>query len=132
MKKAKKGLPINKCVEKANNYISQYGLCVLVFDVVCSGKAGDDREKLRIDLDAMIENINSGFERYLPENSIIISTKKSKGFEIVCGDAGCGTVNSEKAVEEIIKYQRKNYKSIKLRWGIAKDGYDKEGMRITY
>jgi hypothetical protein len=124
-----KGMSVEECVEKAEKLISKHGICLLLFDVKNS-RGFADREKLRINLLNMMKDLNEKFRDYFPENNLTSPTKR-KGFEDLLGDGSWAGIDFPYAIEEIINYQKEAYPKIELYWGIAKDGFDEEGIKIV-
>lgn len=131
MKNEEKRHTIGECLQKAEKYISEKGICLFIFDVKDSKKS-KDRKRLQERLFSMRDDLNKNFAEYLPENRLLKGIIKSKGFEIVAGDAACAGINSSYSVDEIIKYLTRNYKDIELNFGIARDCYDKQGMSVAF
>ena len=120
-----KGSTLEKCVEKAEKYIDEKGICLLLFDVKNSKKYSRDRYKEMFDtMKLLMEDINKKFSDYLPLNSLRIYDANDIGFVMVKGDSACAGVNSHIAVEEIIKYQKEKYPYFELWWEVAEDGWD--------
>ncbi len=124
-KKKAKGLPIDECVRRASRYISEQGMCLLLFDVKGS-RNFPESYCMEKKLEEMADDINCKFSGYLPENSL--AGKLGKGFSIFRGDSGIGCINSVDAVREISDYQKARYGEISLYWSVAKDSDDREGF----
>ena len=125
----KKGLSIEECVSKARGYISEQGICLLIFDVKGS-RNYPDRQKLQERLKEMIKMLNFKYSIFMPENSLL-KEHKTKGFQFVAGDSCAAAINSADAIYEIERCQRKWYPDIPLYWAVAKDSYDEQGMSIA-
>jgi hypothetical protein len=125
-----KGLTIEQCVDKAEGYISKQGICLLLFDVKGSTNFSDKTYLINC-LQAMMQDLNSQFGDYFPENTLANSITSEKGFNFLLGDASWTGINSSKAIPEIVTYQKQNYPNIPLYWGVAEDGFDKEGVKIA-
>ena len=79
----------------------------------------------------MMEDLNAKFSEYFPENSLATYTRREKGFEFLLGDGSWAGINSAEIIPKIIHYQEKNYQEIKLYWDVARDGFDKKGVKIV-
>lgn len=129
-KKKSKGLSVEDCVSKAEKLISEQGACLLLWDVIGSSNY-EDRNKLSKDLFVMMKDFNKKFSKYFPKNSLATLTREEIGFECLLGDGAWAGINSSKVIPEIIEYQKQKYPSIHLYWGIAKDGWDEEGLKVV-
>ncbi len=128
--KKKKGLTIDECVKKAGMYISKYGMCLLLFDVKGS-KDFPDKRQLIEKLLVMMKDLNAEFGDYFPENDLAVESRKEKGFCCLLGDASWAGINNAEIIPKIIEYQENKYSDIPVYWGVAKDGYDKEGVALA-
>jgi len=129
-KKESKGLSIDECVKRADELISKNGVCLLLWDVKGSSKF-EDRNKLQIDLFAMMKDLNKKFSEYFPKNTLATMIREEIGFWGPLGDGSWAGINSARIIPEIINYQKENYPNIPLYWGIAEDGWDKEGLKVV-
>ena len=129
MKKIK-GLSIENCVNKAEKLISEYGICLLLFDVKGSSNFKDSNRLIK-QLFEMMKDLNTKFSDYLPKNKLATLTREERGFECLLGDGSWAGINSSEAVKKIAKYQEENYPHIPLYWGIAKDGFDDKNLRVV-
>ena len=122
---------IDNLVLSAHKYIEENGICLLLFDVINSRKLScEDRYDLQKRLKTMISDLNSEFSDYFPIHDIAVFGRYEKGFEYLLGDGSwCGISNSE-VIPEIITYQKTKYSDVNLKWGVAKDGYDSENLKI--
>ncbi len=125
-----KGLSLEDCVERARHYIDKNGMCLLLFDVK-GARYHPDRRRLVSDLKSMMYDLNTRFDEYLPVNDLGVYGEFQKGFCSLLGDGSWAGIDDHSAVSEIINYQEREYQEIKLYWGIAEDGYDREGIKIV-
>lgn len=128
--KPKQGLSLDKCVEKAKEYIKQQGICLLLFDV-CNSRNYSDRQKLSAQLQKMMAEINREFSEYFPINNLAVLVRQEKGFQCLLGDGSWAGINSEQVIPLIWKFQEENYPDIHLYWAVARDGFDNENLRIV-
>lgn len=132
--KLNKGLSIEECVDKAREYITDQGICLLLFDVKGSRKV-KDRNNLQNRLKIMIQDLNFRFSDYFPENSlaspILGASTNEKGFQVLLGDGSWAGINHADIIPEICDYQKTNYPDIPVYWGVAKDGFDDENMGLV-
>jgi len=128
--KLNKGLSIEECVDKAREYITDQGICLLLFDVKGSRKV-KDQNNLQNRLEIMMQDLNSKFSDYFPENSLAAPTRIEKGFQVLLGDGSWAGINHTDIIPEIYDYQKTNYPDIPVYWGVAKDGFDKEGVSVV-
>lgn len=124
-----KGLSINDCVKKADKYIKKNGVCLLLLDVKGSSKYKNPDE-LTANMMKMVKELNAKFEQYLPENYLTARYREKNGFSITHGDAIWAEINNSEVIMETKKYLDENYSQIAFYWGIAKDGWDKEGLSV--
>lgn len=125
-----KGIDIEACIKKANEIIEQNGLCLFLMDVKGS-KQIDNRQELNTNLESLIRELNTEFDRYFPENNLATSTRTEKGFPFLFGDGTWAAINSSEVVSQIIDYSAKNYPEINFYYNVAEDGYDNSGTRTV-
>jgi len=124
-----KGLSIDDCIEKAKEYIDTNGTCLFLFDVKGSKKL--DPHEMFYTLRTMMADLNDKFAPYLPENDLAVYDRKETGFVFLLGDASWAGINSADVIRPIVEYQQKHYPGLPLYWGVARDGYDREGTKIA-
>jgi len=124
-----KGMTLEECVDKAREYIAANGTCLFLFDV--KGSKNFDPRGLMDRLRSMMEDLNSQFAQYLPENDLAVYERKETGFVFILGDASWAGINTADVIPTIVEYQQQHYPDIPLYWGVAKDGYDREGTKIA-
>ena len=122
-------LTIDQCVARAEAYIQQNGACLMLMDVIGSRQFMDD-ERRNQDFVAMIHQLNQQFDEYLPENNLTAIDRTEKGFHIIMGDAVTGGISDSRVIPAVAEFAETNYPHIPLRYGIAKDGYDNEGIAL--
>ncbi|PIN99662.1 hypothetical protein COT72_05280 [archaeon CG10_big_fil_rev_8_21_14_0_10_43_11] len=121
--KKEKGMSLEACVERAQEYITEQGACLLIFDVKNS-RAHDDLNALYKTVDAFRADVNKTFKAYLPKNVLSTLVREETGFEMRWGDASWAAINNPQVILDIIAYQKKEYPLLELHWAIAKDGFD--------
>jgi len=134
MTRKKGALTIEQCVEKAQKCIeeNEKGVCLLLYDVVGAKTLPMTTEERLARLDEMDEDLNKRFSDYFPENNLSLVSRRDKGFKIPIwlGDGNWAGINSAEIIPEMIGYQKEHYPDIPLEWGIAKDGWDEEGLSL--
>jgi|TARA_B100002003_G_C14135459_1_gene546051 hypothetical protein len=123
-----KGSTLEQCVEKAEKYISQNGVCVLVYDVKNSSSK-DDLQSIYITLDKINEDLNVRFAKFIPNEPFGYDCQ-GHGFQSYMGDSAFSAVNSTSGIKEIIEYTHQSYPDIEFHWEIAKDYWDKKAIRM--
>ena len=126
----KKGMSLEECIEFANEFIAEQGKCLLLFDVVNSRNL-KDRKLLNRKLKMMMGNLNQKFNNYFPEHDLAVYGRLEKGFQFLLGDGSWTAINSTRIISEIIEYQKNTYPNIPLYWGVSKNGYDEENIKIV-
>lgn len=125
-----KGMSVDECIQNVENFIGSRGACLLLFDV--RGSRNFENPKNLVDiLSQMMKDINQKFGKYFPEHELAAYSRKEKGFQFLLGDGSWTGINSANIIGEIVDYQMKNYPNIHLYWGVAKDGYDDERIKIV-
>ena len=125
----KKGMSLVECVKYADEFISENGECLLLFDV--NGFRKMNIPECYVEMERMMKDFNDRFSEYFPENRLATPTRKEKGFEILVGDSSWAGINSSEVIPKIIEYQRRIYSNIPLYWGVAKDGFDNERLKLV-
>jgi hypothetical protein len=125
----KKGMSVEKCVEKAEKVIAKHGVCLLLYDVKGSKKY-EDLYKLIKRLEYMQNDLNEKYKEYFVEHDLWIPGRKEKGFLPYHGDGGRAGINSAEIIPDIITYQKNNYPDISLYWDVIRDYLDKKGMIV--
>jgi len=121
-------MSVDECVQNAEVFIQSQGTCLLLFDV--KGSKDFNTNNLMSKLSFMMKDLNQRFEEYFPEHELAAYSRKEKGFQFLLGDGSWTGINSAEIIPEVIRYQRKKYSDIPLYWGVARDGYDRDGMKI--
>lgn len=127
--KEKASLSISECVEHAEAYIQANGICLLVMDVVGS-KHFADWQSFKHDFQCMIDDLNFIFADFLPENDLTSHNRLEKGFNIILGDGVTGAITDSEIIPLVAEYVGEYFAHIPLRYGIAKDGYDRRGIAL--
>ena len=125
-----KGTSLKRCISRAEKFISENSICLLLFDVKNS-REFKDRNKLQKIIKKMMEDLNYQFRNYLPENNLAVFSQKEKGFQKLLGDGSWAGINSPQIILKIVQYQKKTYPQIPLYWNIAKNGYDGKNTQIV-
>lgn len=127
-----KGMTPELCYERAVEIISKNGVCLLLMDLVGSSKM---EERFRSDVfdrySDLLTRLNEEFEDYLPANKLVNGSREDKGFVFALGDAAAAAINSPHVVNEVIEIVNNEYPDIPLRYGVAEDGWDEEGVRLV-
>lgn len=127
----KKGLSVDECLKKADKYIQNNNQCLFLFDVKGSKKyESDQRDELQKRLFILINDLNIKFDEYFPENCLATPTRKEKGFFSLLGDGSWVGINNSEVIPKIIDVLNKDYSDISFNFGVAKDGFDQEGLKI--
>jgi hypothetical protein len=125
-----KGSSLEQCVEKSEKYIKKTGVCVLVYDLKGSSNYSSEKwHHMLSRLNILRNDLNNTFKDRIP-NDPFGEDPHGYGFQPMRGDSGCAPINSAEAVREIINYVSANYKDIPLWWEVAKDYWDRKGMRM--
>ena len=124
-----KGMSIDECVELADNFIRNQGMCLLCFDVKNSRGFKDSKELVKR-LNHMMNDINQNFANYFPEQCLANYVRVEKGFQTLLGDGSWAGINSSEIIPKIIEYQKNKYSNIPLYWGVARDGFDCERIKL--
>jgi len=125
----RKGMSLEDCVKTADRFISQEGLCLLLFDVVNSRKHSD-RRYLNDRLKEMMADFNDTFADYFPLHDIAVRGRYEKGFQHLLGDGSWAGINSLEVIPKIMDYHSKNYE-FALWWNVARNGYDEKNIKIV-
>jgi hypothetical protein len=123
-----KGMNLEECTQKAENYISKNGLCLLGFDLVNSRDY--DSKQMVLSLIELRKDLNSKFKKYFIKNKLRNGGDVDYGFVCVRGDSSCAGINSSLAVRDISNYVAEKYKKLRFYWAIGKDGWD-ESLKET-
>lgn len=123
----KKGMSVDECVKKSKSLIQKNGMCLFIFDVKGSRKyLPKDRQSLQYQLKDMIEEINTIFDEYFPENNLTTIGREEKGFYSLFGDGSCVGINNSDVIPKLINFINEKLPEVKFNFGVVKDGYDKE------
>jgi hypothetical protein len=124
-----KGMSLEECLEKAEKYISEQGMCYLAFDVQESSKMSRDFFYKKIS--SLKKDINKNFMKYFVGDVFGENSRGIRGYlEISRGDSAGTYISSPKAIKEIIDYTKKNYPDFPLKWAVAKDCRDAEIKKL--
>lgn len=127
---SEKGMSRDLCIDKAHEFIAKNGVCLFLIDLVGStGLSGESSSVVFNRYDEMVENLNDKFVDNLPEHNLV-NGDEEQGFRRILGDGVVGGVDSHLVVSEIIDYIEGDYSDISLRYGVAQDGWDEEGIGI--
>jgi len=125
-----KGMSVDRCVRNAKDFIKNQGACLLLFDVKKSESFKNSSELVN-SLLSMMEDINQEFGGFFPENNLAVYSRKEKGFQFLLGDGSWAGINRPDIIPRVIEYQKNKYPDIPLYWSVARDGYDKENVKIV-
>ncbi|MBN2459386.1 hypothetical protein JXB28_03820 [Candidatus Woesearchaeota archaeon] len=129
VKKKEKGLSLEQCIRRAEEYVADLGVCVLAMDVKGSAThLEEEGNRYTKRLARMVSDLNHVFEKYLPFSKIIAGNEE-RGFKIIRGDQVIGAINYAGAIKKIYDYQKEHYPDIDLYWTVAKDGWDEKAFR---
>ena len=125
----KPSLSETKLYDRARILVREQGYFLLLFDVVNSKQYADEQghKKLLDDLNRFCRIINRRFERSIIIHEIGIGRLLSN-FELILGDGGGAYFSTARVIEQILRIAQAL--PFKLRWTIAKDGWDKANTRI--
>ena len=90
-----------------------------------------NRQELNKQLKSLIQELNTEFDNYFPENSLATSTRIEKGFPFLFGDGAWAAINNSEVIPKIIDYSSNNYPELDFYYNIAKDGYDDSGIKTV-
>lgn len=127
--KPPKGMGVEECMRRAEEFIGQNGACLFLMDIAGS-RHHPDQAKLFEDYERLLAELNAEFDEYLPVNDLAIPSQSTKGFDILIGDGAGGGINSSEVIPQIIGFADDNYPDLALRYGVAADGFDQEGVRL--
>jgi penicillin-binding protein-related factor A (putative recombinase) len=125
----KKGMSLEKCVNKTEEYISEQRICYLAFDVIGSKKM--DRDFFYKTLFSLKNKINDNFMKYFVGDRLCNDNAGTRGSLETCRGDSAGTyIASSEAVKNIIKYTQENYSDFPLKWIVAKNCRDIEIKKL--
>ena len=124
--KLEKGLTPEKCIEKATAYIAENGACLFLTDLVGSRQASSEVYQ---QYDKLLSDLTQLFDDHLPENTLL-NGETEQGFHRVLGDGGVAAIDTSDIIMPIIEYACEQYPDLSLRYGVARDGWDKEGVKL--
>lgn len=125
-----KGLSIEACVKKADELIAAQGVCLFLLDIINS-RQHPDRVHMRQRLIQLADELNERFVEHLPENNLAHIQRHEAGFVYFFGDSTWAGIDNSGVIPPIAEYAQTHYPDIPLRFGVAKDGHDREGMRTV-
>ena len=125
-----KGISVEACIKRANELIEQNGLCLFLMDTKGSRQLAN-RQNLNEQLESLIEELNTEFGNYFPENNLATSTRTEKGFPFLFGDGAWAAINNSEVIPKIIDYSTNNYPELDFYYNVAEDGYDNYGTRTV-
>lgn len=123
----------DECISRAQRYISEAGMCLLIMDIVHSRSypQRDSKHNPISRLMELAEELNSRFADHLPENSLTVGESRiDRGFQVQLGDAMWGAIDSAAIIPEIFALIDDRYADLELHYGVARDGWD-EGMVLV-
>lgn len=130
--KIEKGISVSKCVDKAQQYIKNNGVCLFLFDVKGSKKYSDEsRKQLQIKLKDLISDMNIEFDQYFPKNNLATETREEKGFYGLLGDGSWVGINNSEIIPKIVEFMKEKLPDVSFHFNVAKDGYDHEALKTV-
>jgi hypothetical protein len=127
--KPPKGMNLEECVRRADRFLALNGVYLLVMDIVGS-RDYPDRAKLFADYCQLLTDLNNEFQDYLPTNSLTSRDRIEQGFNPITGDGATAGVNDSSVIEKVMEFAKEHPTAIPLRYAVAEDGYDYEGIRL--
>jgi hypothetical protein len=127
--KSPKGMDLEECMDRATRFIGRNGMCLFLMDIVDS-RLYPDQTKLFRDFDQLLIDLDAEFREYLPQNNLAVRARADQGFNVFWGDGAGGGINDASAIPRIMEFASENYPEIKLRYAVAEDGYDREGVKL--
>lgn len=120
---------LDRLIKKAENIIKEQGCFLLLYDVVDSTKFAEKYgyKKLYKLLGGFHYAANRRFKKYILPKKISLERKLYK-FRAIVGDSGGAYFSSPEVIKPIIELAEKML-PFKLRWGIARDGWDKKSFK---
>lgn len=125
-----KGISVEACIKRADEFIKKNGLCLFLMDLKGS-KQFSNRQELNTQLGLLIQDLNTEFDEYFPENNLATSTRTEKGFPFLFGDGAWTAINNSEVIPKIIDYSSNNYPELNFYYNVAEDGYDEDGTRTV-
>lgn len=122
-------MDLKSCSLRAAELITANGICLFLFDMIDSKK--DFAGNLHRQLGKLTISLNQVFADYLPENDLAVSGRIEKGFMHILGDASWAGINHYEVIGLVNEYTQENYPEIKLRYSVAENGYDRQGIRLV-
>lgn len=119
---------LERMVKKAENFIKEQNCFLLIYDVVGSTEFAEKYgyKKFYKLLGGFHYAVNRQFGKYILPKMIGLGRKLFR-FRTIVGDSGGAYFSSIKAIEPIIELAEKTL-PFKLRWGIARDAWDKKNF----
>lgn len=128
--KIEKGISVSKCVDKAQKYIKDNGVCLFLFDVKGS-KQYEDRQLLQSKLKDLISDMNIEFDQYFPKNNLATETREEKGFYGLLGDGSWVGINNSEVIPQIVEFMNEKLPNVSFHFNVAKDGHDQEALKTV-
>lgn len=128
--KIEKGISVSKCVDKAQKYIKDNGVCLFLFDVKGS-KNYKDRQQLQIKLKDLISDMNIEFDQYFPKNNLAVQTREEKGFYGLLGDGSWVGISNSEVIPKMVEFMKEKLPDVSFHFNVAKDGRDHEALKTV-
>lgn len=128
--KIEKGISVSKCVDKAQKYIEDNGVCLFLFDVKGSKKY-EDRQLLQSKLKDLISDMNIEFDQYFPKNNLATETREEKGFYGLLGDGSWVGINNSEVIPKMVEFMKEKLPGVSFHFNVAKDGHDHEALKTV-
>lgn len=132
--KREKRLSPDELVKAAQTILSAEDACLLVCDIVESGKFTGFSSLLE-QQQYFVGALTAAVGRYgnsFPENRLRNFHEEDRGFVVVAGDGAIAAINNAAVIPEILRFLGEHYPKLKLRWSVAKDGLDRQGLSIIH
>jgi hypothetical protein len=129
-----KGLSHEELIQTAQAILQSADVCLLVCDIVKS-RSHEGFPSLLEQQQYFIGALKDVAERFgasLPVNTLRNGVETDRGFVVIAGDAATAGIGDASVIPQILAHLDQHYPKLKLRWSIARDGWDREGMRIIH
>ncbi len=131
IKLPKSELTVEQCIKKADSLITKNGQCLFLLDVKNSRQGTvEDRNNLQKRLTSLLGKLNNEFDQYFPINNLALITRQEKGYYSLLGDGSWVGIDNSEVIPKIVDYIHTTLPDVHFRFGIAKDGYDKEALKL--
>ena len=122
-------MTLEECVLRADEFIRLNGACLLLMDIIES-RFHPNQRKLFADYQQLLTDLNVEFGEFLPYNTLTALDRPEKGFNRILGDGATAGINDVSVIEQVMRYAGEHPTAIPLRFAVAEDGYDEEGIQL--